>query len=128
MNPVTKQWIERADYDLETAEAMLKAARYLYVAFACQQTVEKYLKAMIQERTGKLPPYTHNLQSLFKLSEISLSAEQQDFLTILNQYYISARYVDFKQRLFDAMDREKAAECLQKTREIVKCLRSALKI
>ena len=54
MQQETKLWLERADYDLETAEAMLKSSRYLYVAFACQQAVEKYMKAFIQEKTGEI--------------------------------------------------------------------------
>ena len=28
-------WIDLSDYDLETAAAMLKTKRYLYVAFMC---------------------------------------------------------------------------------------------
>lgn len=28
-------WLEMADYDLETARAMLSTRRYLYVAFMC---------------------------------------------------------------------------------------------
>ena len=35
-------WTEMSDYDLETAEAMLATGRYLYVAFMCHQTIEKY--------------------------------------------------------------------------------------
>lgn len=41
-------WIERAEYDLETAKAMQQTGRYLYVGFMCQQTVEKALKAYRQ--------------------------------------------------------------------------------
>ncbi|MFH1653453.1 MAG: HEPN domain-containing protein, partial [Pseudomonadota bacterium] len=124
----TQLWIERADYDLDTAEAMLKSARYLYVAFACQQAVEKYLKAIIQKRSGKHPPYTHNLPSLLQLSGMSLSHEQQEFLMLLTQYYINSRYVDFKQKLFEGMSREKAKDCFNKTKDIILCLKKELKI
>lgn len=128
MRRETKLWLERADYDLETAAAMFKAARYLYVAFACQQTVEKHFKAVIQEKTGQLPPYTHNLPSLFKLAEVNMQIEQQEFLTILSQYYLNTRYIDFKQKLLDEMNRDKAKDCLVKTQEIIKCLKKELKI
>ncbi|UCE08346.1 MAG: HEPN domain-containing protein [bacterium] len=40
-------WIEHAQYDLGTAEAMLISGRYLYVTFMCQQAIEKLLKAII---------------------------------------------------------------------------------
>lgn len=128
MKRETLLWIERADYDLETADAMLKSARYLYVAFACQQTVEKYLKAIIQESTDTMPPFIHNLPALLKLTSVSLSEDQTSFLMLLTQYYLNTRYVDVKQKLLESMNKEKAAECLRKTREIVKCLKNELKI
>ena len=37
-----KYWYELADYDFETAEAMLSSKRYLYVGFMCHQTMKKY--------------------------------------------------------------------------------------
>jgi len=40
-------WMDRVEYDLETARAMNKAGRYLYVLFMCQQAVEKALKALL---------------------------------------------------------------------------------
>lgn len=128
MRRETKLWLERADYDFETARAMLKASRYLYVAFACQQAVEKYLKAIIQEKTGKHPPYTHNLPSLLQLANVKLDNSHTEFMILLSQYYLNTRYVDFKQKLLDEMNRAKAGECLRKTEEIIKCLKKELKI
>ena len=34
-------WLDIADYDLDTAEAMYQTGRRLYVAFMCHQTIEK---------------------------------------------------------------------------------------
>lgn len=34
------EWVKLSIYDLETALAMQKAGRYLYVLFCCQQAVE----------------------------------------------------------------------------------------
>lgn len=47
--PAVQIWMERVDYDLETARAMLKAGRYLYVVFMCQQAVEKNVKAILRK-------------------------------------------------------------------------------
>jgi len=33
----TTYWFDSADYDLQTARAMLEAKSYLYVGFMCQQ-------------------------------------------------------------------------------------------
>ena len=37
-------WIDIAQYDLETARAMLKSGRFLYVGFMCHQVIEKIFK------------------------------------------------------------------------------------
>ena len=41
----SRYWASLAEYDLETAGAMLRTARHLYVGFMCHQAVEKMLKA-----------------------------------------------------------------------------------
>ena len=45
MDKMVAHWVERAEYDLETAKAMLDTARYLYVAYMCQQAVEPQQQA-----------------------------------------------------------------------------------
>ena len=41
MDKIVENWIERSQYDLDTAKVMLDTSRYLYVAYMCQQMVEK---------------------------------------------------------------------------------------
>lgn len=58
----TKYWWELADYDMETAKAMLETKRWLYVGFMCHQAVEKALKAYwCLKQPENDPPYRHNL-------------------------------------------------------------------
>ena len=64
-------WLEIAEYDLETAKAMLDTKRYLYVGFMCHQAIEKILKAVyVAKFPSETPPYTHNLIKLARLSGI----------------------------------------------------------
>jgi len=37
-------WLDIAEYDLDTAEAMFLSGRWLYVVFMCQQAIEKLCK------------------------------------------------------------------------------------
>lgn len=39
-----RYWLDIANYDLDTAEAMYQTGRWLYVAFMCHQVIEKTLK------------------------------------------------------------------------------------
>ena len=45
MDEQTAYWIEIAEYDIETAKAMLVSKRFLYVGFMCHQAIEKTIKA-----------------------------------------------------------------------------------
>ena len=68
-------WLDIADYDLDTAEAMYQTGRWLYVAFMCHQCIEKTLKAYWCATQPNDPPYTHNHM---RLSEGSGLYDQMD--------------------------------------------------
>jgi len=117
---VIKNWIALAEYDFETAKAMMKSGRYLYVAFTCQQTIEKTLKALYVKEKDETPPYTHNLIKL--LSDLSVSSkideEKRKFMEILNSYYIESRYTEEIKEISKMLTGKKAKEILSKTKEL----------
>lgn len=116
MDRVVKHWVDRAEYDLETAKAMLNAARYLYVAYTCQQAIEKILKAIIAQKNKENFPI-HNLNRLAEIAEIkdNLTPQQFDFLAELTPFSIEARYGDYKESLSEIIDKEKAEEIFRET-------------
>jgi len=59
-----RYWLDIADYDIDTAEAMHQTGRWLYVAFMCHQAIEKTLKAYWCGTQPDEPPYTHNHKRL----------------------------------------------------------------
>ncbi|MFH0800131.1 MAG: HEPN domain-containing protein [Pseudomonadota bacterium] len=128
MNPITSQWIERADYDLETADSLLKSGRYLYVAFMCQQCIEKTIKAYITS-IGKPPPMIHNLPRLAEEAGLmdKINADHKLLLADLNPFYIKARYGEYKDELAKICTAENAKDMLVKTKEFVKWLKQEIK-
>ena len=126
MDDLSRQWAERAQYDLDTADAMFKAGRYLYVLFCCQQAVEKALKAVIVEKTGELPPRIHNLLRLAETAGIESSEERIDLLTKLSGYYIKSRYPEEIRAAGEATTQGLAREVLGKTEQTVKWVLSTL--
>ena len=69
MNPLTAEWIDKAEGDLLTAQREYRARNrpnYDAVCFHAQQTAEKYLKAYLQESGGVIPRI-HNLVDLVSL-------------------------------------------------------------
>lgn len=128
MDKIVEHWVERSQYDLDTAKIMLDTGRYLYVAYMCQQAVEKILKAFIA-RLGKENFPIHNLNRLAEIATISneLTPEQFNFLAELTPYHIEARYGDYKENLSEIINEKKAEQVYKKTREIHKWIYQKIK-
>ena len=94
MNPLTQEWLEVAEDDLKTAQLLLAhRGPPRAICFHCQQAVEKFLKAFLQEQ-GVAPPHVHFLPQLLAEGEeyeSSLNTLQQA-IQQLNVYYIPLRY------------------------------------
>lgn len=113
-------WVELSDYDLDTAKAMLKTGRYLYVGFMCHQSVEKMLKAFFISVISEIPPYSHSLSYLAKKANLydSLPADFQDMLDLLDPLNIEARYPSHKEKLMQSLTRSKCQQILEDTIKI----------
>ena len=121
-----KSWVDSSRYDLETARALLKSRRYLYVLFMCQQSLEKLLKAHVIAGTAEFPPRIHSLVRLAEAATLSLSQEEKGFLERLSLYYIQSRYPPDVQNLTGKVNRSLAVEHLNQTESLWKRLRRQL--
>ena len=95
MNPLTLEWIEKAENDYAAVQQLLQASDPLYdiICFHAQQCIEKYLKAWLQE-ANILVPRTHNLEELLDIIVQTLptwSRWQPDFKRITG-YAVDPRY------------------------------------
>ena len=70
MSDQMRYWMELSEYDIETAIAMLKSKRYLYVGFMAHQSIEKVLKAYHVKTNGEPAPFSHSLSYLAKKAKI----------------------------------------------------------
>ena len=96
MNPLTLEWIEKAEADYITTQKLLPTTNpqlYDIICFHAQQCIEKYLKAWLQEANVPVPR-THNLEELLALIVPTLpvwSKWQPDF-KIITEYAVESRY------------------------------------
>ncbi len=114
----TEYWFDCAEYDLQTARAMLETRRLLYVGLMCHQTVEKALKGIFVARKPEEElPYIHKLVRLANLSGISgeMSEEQLSLLDMLGPLNIEARYPLHKARLLESLTVERCEIMIQET-------------
>jgi HEPN domain-containing protein len=78
---------------LESAEILLLNGKYYMVSWSAQQSAEKALKALyIEQRSGRLPPRTHDLE--FLALEVAAPTLLQADLDLLIPAFDLARYPD----------------------------------
>ena len=124
MKLLTKEWVEKAEGDWQVAQREWQAKKPVYdaICFHCQQCVEKYLKALIQEQGGE-PFKTHDLLLLFEqIKGKERLIDEPQKLTQLSAYAVNFRYPGEK-----ALKKE-AEEALKITKEIRVNIRKALGI
>jgi HEPN domain-containing protein len=128
MDDKVRYWLDISDYDLETAEAMLKTKRFLYVGFMCHQSIEKIFKAYYAKLKGETPPFSHSLSFLATKGEFfeTLSDDQKNFVDELEPLNIETRYPSYKERLLKSLTQKKCTGILEKTKELQKWIRMKL--
>lgn len=128
MRKDTRNFIQSAEYDFETAKYMFDSGRYIYVIFMCHLCIEKICKAIVAETIKKTPPRTHNIIYLFKIGKIKLPEELFDFVAKINNASVVTRYPEDFPELLKVYPREVAENYLTKTEEVFKCLRKHEKL
>jgi len=123
MKRSTREWIEKAEGDWITAQRAYRARKnpvYDAACFHCQQCVEKYLKAELNE-AGMLIDKTHDLAdllkqvSVFEPSQTSLQP-QADFLT---DFAVQSRYPGWR------ATKARAKQAIRDCREVRRVIRTA---
>src|SRR6266705_883107 len=123
MKPLTREWIDKAEGDWDSAGLLFRARKrpdYDGACFHAQQCAEKYLKARLVE-AGIYFSKTHNLTALLSLAvavEPSWTLLQQQLRT-LNVYAIDYRYPGSTASKADAKD------AIKNCREVRRVVRQA---
>jgi HEPN domain-containing protein len=124
MNPVTDEWVEKAEGDYHSGQREYRARKnpnYADVCFHAQQCVEKYRKGYMQQ---KHIPYgkTHDLLALLK-SILPGDPEWmgiQDDLDALTPFAMMIRYPG------ESADKATAKDCLLRMKRVRTFIRRKL--
>jgi len=131
-------WLMLSDYDLDTVPYLADGRRWVYVAYLCQQAMERQLKGMYVYYNDTEAPKTHNANFLFKTitasekfqdkADTERFAERcdacEDFIVDLMFYYMSDYPFSYKNITSRFVDEKTARELWTKTKEYVAWLRS----
>lgn len=123
MKRKTRAWMEVAESDLSAAESLFRKGYYLHTVFLCHQSVEKFLKALVQERTNEIPKFTHDFALLMQQSKITFTANVEESILRLAPHYLGTRYPEEIAKFREYYDRAFARKCLEDTKRIVRWLR-----
>ena len=121
MNPLTLEWIEKAEGDFATAMrefAVTEKPNYDAVCYHAQQSAEKYLKAALQERMIEFPK-THDLERLLNLLLPAAPRLEtlRDAAKSLSEYAIELRYPG---NIADKTESTTALDHCRRVRELVR--------
>ncbi len=86
MKKQSAEWLAKAEGDIAAAEALFRLGlpHREIVCFHCQQAVEKYLKAYLDENAVPIP-HIHDLDSL-----LTLCIEHNNDFSALDRYQIAS--------------------------------------
>ena len=88
---LAKEWLKASISDLVNIEAIIKNDFLTHiVAFHAQQSVEKSLKAMIENKNQKIPR-VHSLRKLIELIDNRVEYDLE-LIKLLDSLYIESRY------------------------------------
>ena len=121
-----EEWLKQADYDMDTADYMLRGDRRLYALFMCHLSVEKALKGLFQSRLDIVPPKIHNLVYLLEKMGCMPPEELGKFIVRLNEVNVVTRYPDDLAALQDQYPSAMTAEILAKSREVLAWIKKQL--
>ena len=120
-NEKYQYWLDAAEYDLETAEAMYASSRWLYVAFMCQQAIEKLAKGLYILYLDDNVPRIHNIRQIVNrysgMLREDVPNQHYSLFDKLASYYIEGRYPEYREKLSTLIARDEAETILIETKE-----------
>jgi len=95
MKKLTREWVRKAEADYRLAAKLTRGSEPFHdqLCFHCQQSAEKYLKALLQE-LGNPIPRTHILRDLLTLivpHHVALRSLQRG-VKFLTRFAVETRY------------------------------------
>jgi HEPN domain-containing protein len=115
-------WLDIADYDLHSAETMLNGGRWLYVAFMCQQAVEKLAKGLYLLYLDDNVPRIHSIRKIVESFESKLPVEiplgTKLLFDELSICYLNERYPEYRAKLSSKFKEPQAKALYTQTKEV----------
>ena len=120
-----KNWVFKADKDVETAEDLFNLHRYDWCLFIWHLAVEKIIKAKLMSDNVDFP-YIHDLLRLAKLAKIPLDETLTKELAEITTFNLDARYDEYKLKFYKKATKEYTKEWKEKCQQIYNTIKSTI--
>jgi len=118
-----QHWFNSAQRNLGIAKDLVKLKHYDWALFLGQLALEKLLKGLIAQKTGKLPPFIHDLPKLMETAGVPLSKKQTEDLIEITRFHVQARYEDIKYELYKVATKSYAEKWFNKIGDFFLCFK-----
>jgi len=119
-------WVTTAEHDLPVAESLFKSGHYDWCLFIGHLVLEKILKAHFVKDNKKEPPKIHDLLILASSTKLTLTKEQEEFLSRATDFNIETRYPRDKFKFYKTATKEFTSANFAKIKEMYQWLKSQL--
>jgi len=123
---VVDHWINSAEDDIKTVEALWESRRYHHCLFFCHLVVEKALKAHVVKRTGEQALPVHNLIRLARDAGVKIPPKKDADLEEINTFNVRARYSDYKLKFYKKATLEYTERWKRRSLEMFRWLKEQL--
>jgi len=125
MRKEVENWWKQAEIDMSSAENAFRSGDYYLVAFLCQQSVEKGLKALYIKKRKESPGTVHSL--IFLGKSTGIPENYYSILRRLSPDFVITRYPDAAHGLpYELYDEEIAKERMNLAKKVVGWIRKEL--
>jgi HEPN domain-containing protein len=115
-------WKREAERNWETALYLKEGKQNLIALFLFHLTIDKLIKAhWVKDNIDDFPPRTHDIQYLYNQTELNLP-DYYDFMAVVNNWNIDARYPDYKDKIYKLATNEYVANQFEKINSLRTCL------
>jgi HEPN domain-containing protein len=120
---VAKQWIDSSDKDFKTMNHLFTTKDYAWSLFVGHLVIEKLLKGYLILKTGKNPPFIHNLVKISEKAGMEMEESQKISLAVITTFNLNARYDNEKKEFYRRCTRTYTIEKLKEIKRLRKWIK-----
>ncbi len=108
-----KIWVDGSIDAMDTAQKLFESKKYHHALFFLHLALEKIIKALYISKLDESPPYIHDLKALIVLTNEDIEKDELKQLGEISKFNVSARYDDYKYKIFKLATKEYASEWIK---------------